>query len=143
MRAFVQSGRRGGTAEVGAVRGGHGVDDGEVGSGLAGRLRGGPYALEAAVEVDEGAVLLQPGGGLDVVLAPQGVQAKPAVGADGAAQDGEVGEGTDAVGAVEVLGDAEAVDDRGAPGTPVQPCGGDDVGGGHAGDRGSRLRRIL
>ena len=80
-------------------------------------------------------------GALHVVLAAQRVHADALV-AEVAGRHGEVGHGHDRGRALTVLGDAEAVVDRGVAAGGEQPGGGADVGGRHAADGFQRLGRV-
>lgn len=75
---------------------------------------------------------------------PRRADAEPAAGAsDGSTQDGEVRQGTYAVGAVQMLGDAEPVQDGRTFGTAVESGGSPDVVGRDSGDAGDPFGRIV
>lgn len=62
---------------------------------------------------------------------------------DRTAQDGQIGQGADAVSAVQVLGDPEPVQDGGPPRPAVEAGRGRDVLGGYAGQFGGACGRVL
>ena len=113
------------------IAGAGGLADFDGGEALAGGQFGAPLFLEEAAEglVFDGAVVGEVhgdgadiAGALDVVLAAEGVEAGAAA-ADVAGGEGEVDEGEAGLGAVGVLGDAEAPVEGGLVGVA------DDVGG--------------